>query len=440
MYTNKTVKTIIVMFIGLGLAALALIVAKAAYVDASSFDLAITLKSPAHVTAGGQYEMNLAYENLGDIASPADTWVRVNLPDGVIFVTATDQNGIQLPPDEIAGGSLLWSVGSLPAGSCCSHIWISVNVDPGVTEDTSLTTQAEIGSSATDTNPVDNLASATSVVCDMAGSTKQAQGGSAKPGDTVTYTITLSLAQRTGPGAVDQRLVTLVDILPPTEQARFLGWVSSTTGTYDGQELRWQGNLRVGVPVKLQYRLGIEGTVPTGTIVMNHAHLSWQGGQMELDPVEVTVYLDVDDQMIGPEGGQWQYEYGMSVQAPAHTVTETTRFQFRPLFTQDPPPDLPPGWQFTHRAFELTAFQFGELHRLNQPIMITLRYDTEDIAGLNHYQLRLWYRRSAGDPWAMLGETYTYEYGQVSVQTDMLGEFILIGQSGNQLFLPLLRK
>ena len=210
--------------------------------------------------------------------------------------------------------------------------------------------------------------------------------------------------------------------------------------TVNRMKMGWQGNLSAGEPVKLQYRLGIVGNVPTGTVVTNRAHFVWQGGEMEVDPVNVSVFLDADDHMIGPGGGQWQHAYGFTLQAPPNAVSETTRFQFRPLFTQDPPPDIPPGWQFAHRAFELTAFQFGELNQLNQPATISLNYSPQDIAGLSQNRLRLWHRNSTREQWAMLGEPHTFQDGQVSVQTDLLGEFILLGQSNHQLYLPILKK
>ncbi len=440
MKRKKLLYSSLALLAGLCLAGFALGIARAAATDAAAVDLAVTLKAPSHVAAGQLYALNLAYANIGTTAAPADTWVSITLPAGVTFQEATGQDGLPLPPDQVTGSVLLWQVGALPADSCWSHIWITVLVAPDAAEGDILNASAEIGSSALDADPVNNLASAASEVCDMAGSTKQAQAGQVKPGGVVTYTITLLKAPGSGGTAADQRTVTLVDTLPPAEQATFLGWVGPLTGQYNGQTLQWQGSLQAGQPLMLQYRLGIPGSVPSGTLVTNRAHLYWQGGEMALDAVDVSVTMDPNDHMLGPGGGEWQYAYGVSIQAPPNAVTQTTRFQFRPLFTQDPPPDVPPGWQFAHRAFELTAFQFGELQRLNRPITITLGYNPPDFAGLNHYNLRLWQRSSPGEPWAMLGEQYAYQYGKVIVETDLLGEFVLIGQSGNMLYLPRLNR
>jgi Domain of unknown function DUF11 len=440
MNTRKSMQFVFAVVAGLSLAIMALSAAYAATTDDEvTVDLAITLKAPAHVAVDSQFTLNLAYANLGTSASPGDTWVQVTLPAGVAFVAAASQDGQPIPPDEIDGNILLWQVGSIPAGSCWEHIWITLHVDPNLPEETALPVTAEAGSSATDTDPDNNQAVSTSEVCDMAGSTHQAQVRQAKPGDEVLYTITLQLAQRNDPGATNQREVILTGILPPAEQARFLGWVGPVEGIQEGQTLRWQGRLRAGEPLQLQYRLGIEGDVPPGTGVVSRAQVSWTGGQMPLESSEVLTYLDPEDHMFGPGGGQSQYSYGVTLDVPPHAVTETTRFQFRPLFTLDPPPDVPPGWQFAHRAFELTAFQYGELHRFNQPITITVHYDHQNVAGLDPYTLRLWYRNTAGEPWAMLGEPSRYQNGQVSFQTDHFTEFVLLGQS-YRLFLPGLHK
>jgi hypothetical protein len=45
-----------------------------------------------------------------------------------------------------------------------------------------------------------------------------------------------------------------------------LGWVrEQPNATYDGEKLRWQDKVRAGEPLVLQYRLGIEGDVPSGS-------------------------------------------------------------------------------------------------------------------------------------------------------------------------------
>lgn len=400
-----------------------------------AFDLEISLKAPQHVAPGGNPVINLSYSNIGTAESPADTRIQVVLPEGLGFVSAADQDDNPLPPTSVDGNVLTWVVGVLPADSCCAHIWITTLVDAGLPEETLLTTTAEISSDAPEGNLVNNQASVTSQVCDMGESRKEVDTELAKPGDILTYTITLRLAQRQGLDEMRRRSVTLTDQLPPAVQTRFLGWVGEPAGTFDGQQLRWQGSVGVNEPVTLRYRLGVEGDLPPGEHVTNRARLQWSGGEMELEPVDVLVSLTDDDHMFGPDGGEWQHAWGLTLNVPPNAVTEMTRFQFRAH--TEAPPDAPPGWVFAHRAFELAAFQFGEIHRFNQQITITLRYNQGDIDGILPNTLRLWYRAGPGEPWAMLGDPLQNRNGQISFSTDHFTEFALFGLADYALRLPM---
>jgi hypothetical protein len=406
----------------------------AAQADAE-FDLAISLKAPQHVAPGSNPVINLSYSNIGTAASPDDTTIQVLLPDGLSFVSAVDQDDASLPPTNIDGNKLTWTIGALPAGSCCAHIWITTLVAADLPEETLLTTTAEIGTATPETNLENNQASVTSTVCDMAGSQKEADIDQVKPGDIVTYTITLRLARRQGLEEARVRTVTLTDFLPPTTQARFLGWVGEPAGTFDGNQLRWQGQVGVNEPVMLQYRLGIEDGVPPGTGVTNQARLQWQGGEVDLAPVEIQINANDDEHRFGPGGGEWQHAWGLTLTVPPDAVNAMTRFQFKPL--PEEPPDAPPGWKYANRIFELTAYQAGEIHRFNQPLEITLRYSYGDIKGIYPNSLRLWYRAGPGEPWAMLGEPLRHQFGQITFSTDHFTEFALFGQQGTELMLPL---
>ena len=47
---------------------------------------------------------------------------------------------------------------------------------------------------------------------------------------------------------------------------------------------------------------------------------------------------------------------------------------------------------YAQRAFELTAYRFGEVYQFGQPITITVHYSDTDVIGLKHETLRLWFR------------------------------------------------
>lgn len=433
-------KVFLATFFSLGMVALLLLGARIATAENGDVDLSIELKAPQHVEPGGAFTLNIVYSNTGTVASPDDTWVKITMPAGTAFVSAVDNLGVALPPQTIDGNTLTWQVGAIQPGVCCQHIWIALQVADDLPEETLLTSQSEIGSSAVENNLDNNIFSVTSAVCDMAGSTKQAQVGQVKPGDVITYTLTIRMTYRHGQTDSNQREMDLTDILPPANLARFLGWTSEITGTYDGEHLHWQGQVRAGEPVMLQYRLGILGDVPPGAFVTNRAQLAWKGGDMELEPVDVVTYLTENDHMFGAQGGQWQHQSGVTLDVLENTVNEMTRFEFHELFDGAPPAETPPGWIFAHRAFELTAFQFGELHRFNRPITITIGYDEKDVQGLDRNTLRLWYRTGPGEPWAMLGEPQKHQNGQVSFTTDHFTEFALFAQGAYKIHLPLVTR
>ena len=78
--------------------------AHASVCDAGLVDLAIRAMAPAHVDTDSTYVVNVSYANKGWVASP-DNWVRVTLPAGTQFVTATYPGGEPRPPDEIDDGA-----------------------------------------------------------------------------------------------------------------------------------------------------------------------------------------------------------------------------------------------------------------------------------------------------------------------------------------------
>jgi hypothetical protein len=425
--------------LGLGLTAVVVTVAGLSTVlAAGQADVTIDLTAPTHVAPSSPFVVNIAYANIGTEAAP-DVQVTATLPDGVQFITATDRWGAPLLPASITGNVLVWDIGLLPAGSCCGHILITEQVNVSLAEGTALTNTAAIATTAVESDTTNNTASAVSAVCDMAGSVKQVHAGEVMPGDVLTYTIVLDLARRSGgPQQIQERMIELIDTLPFSHQVRFLGWTGDVTGTHDGQMLQWQGRIRAGEPLTLQYRLGVEGVVTPGTVLTNLAHLRSLGvsGTMQLGPVTTVVTLPHYARMIGPNGDEWQHEYGVTLTIPPGAVTDTTRFRFKPLTDTDIISG-PPGLMFAHRTFEVTAFRFSDgVHQFGQPLTLTVNYSDTDVAGLKRETLRLWYRNSPGAPWAMLGEPVRVMSGTHVYTTTHLTQFALFGEAGYRVFLP----
>jgi hypothetical protein len=143
--------------------------------------------------------------------------------------------------------------------------------------------------------------------------------------------------------------------------------------------------------------------------------------------------------MFGPNGGEWAHQYGVTLTVPPHAVTETTRFQFREM-SQTEIISGPPGLQYAHRAFELTAFRFGEVHQFGQPLTITLYYSDTDVIGLKRETLRLWSRNGEGEPWARLGEPVRVMSDTLIFTTTHFTQFVLFAEGANKVYLPLVSR
>jgi uncharacterized repeat protein (TIGR01451 family) len=438
-----------ILTVSLGVGALVLTVMSVQAETMTEIDLAVTLHAPDHVAADAIYTVNVAYENIGTVPA-SEARVTATLPLETQFISATDRWGAALPPVEIDGNVLVWDVGPVPIGSCCDHILIALQTNAGLANETPLTTTVEIATTAIESDTTNNTAQAVSVICDMAGSTKQVHAGEIMPGDVLTYTLQLQYQHRAGDP--NQRWVELTDTLPFSHQVRFLGWVGSITGTqHTSQALQWQGQVRAGEPFSLQYRLGVETDVPPGTVITNGAVLRWSNGEMQLGPVTTVVTMPHYAYMFGPNGGEWAHQYGVTLTVPPHAVTETTRFQFREM-SQTEIISGPPGLMWAHRAFELTAYRFGEVHQFGQPITITIHYSDTDVIGLKRETLRLWSRNGEGEPWAMLGEPVCtpsaspaqcagYDVsGTLSFTTTHFTEFALFAEGAYRVYLPQLAR
>jgi hypothetical protein len=96
----------------------------------------------------------------------------------------------------------------------------------------------------------------------------------------------------------------------------------------------------------------------------------------------------------------------------------------------------PPGLMYAHRAFELTAYRFGEVHQFGQPLTITLHYSDTDVIGLKRETLRLWSRNGESEPWAMLGEPVRVMSGTLSFTTTHFTEFALFAEGAYRVYLP----
>jgi hypothetical protein len=399
----------------------------------SEADLAIFLSAPDHVRSDAEYVVNLRYDNFGAVDAP-DAQVSALLPAGTQFVTATNQAGAAVIPTAVTSQTVVWDVGQVPAGVCCRHIFITLMTAADLAERAPLTLTATIVTTAAESNLSNNIAEVSSAICDMAGSGKRANTDEALPGDVLTYTLQFQYQQRAG--EPNQRRIDMTDTLPMSQLARFLGWSGELTGTqHPSRVLSWQGQVHGGESLFLQYRLGVELDVLPGTIITNSAHLRWNNGEMQLGPVTTVVTMPHYAHLFGPNGGNWAQQSGVTLTVPPQAVTETTRFQFRAMSNTEVISG-PPGRLYAQRAFELTAFRFGEVHQFGQPLTIAVQYSGTEMSGLKPETLRLWYRNHAGEPWAQLGEPVRVMSGTLEFTTTHLTEFALFAEGAYRLYLP----
>ena len=403
-------------------------------------DLTVEAASPTYVASDAPFLVRIAYYNYGTSLAP-DAWLTATVPPGTEVVATADRWGAPLPPDVTDGQTMSWFFEApachWPLDANCGHVLITLQADKNLAEGTLLTTTVTVATSAVESVTTNNEISTTSELNEMAGSAKQLQArGPIMPGDVLTYTI--RLAYHSG-GGQDGRWVTLTDTLPFSRHVRFLGWSGSLTGTQvDGHVLRWQGRVRAGEPLTLQYRLGVEGVVTPGTVISNVAQLGWANHQMQLGPVTTVVTLPHGSLALGPyQGGHLWHAHGISLTVPPGAVTDTTRFQCGPLYTDTWPTDPPGGLLYAHRAFEMTALRFGEhVRQFNRPLTVTMHYTDTDVAGLKRETLRLWTRAGPEEPWAMLGDPGGVLSGTLTFTTTHLSQFALFGEARYRAFLP----
>jgi hypothetical protein len=136
--------------------------------------------------------------------------------------------------------------------------------------------------------------------------------------------------------------------------------------------------------------------------------------------------------------------YTITIEIPGYAISETLTLVhtvFTTITTSPPPDHL-----FAGRAFDLTAYQWGQpqpgftfLH----PVTFTVRYSDADVADLDEGALALWWRD--GDIWSTEGLSVTQRLTATNVlvvQATHLTEFALFGKragsKGTRVYLPMI--
>jgi hypothetical protein len=163
---------------------------------------------------------------------------------------------------------------------------------------------------------------------------------------------------------------------------------------------------------------------------------------MQLGPVTTAITLPHGALALGPnQPGQVYHRYGVTLTVPPGAVTDTTRFQIGPLFTDTTPSSPPARLLFANRAFEINAFRFGDpVTQFHQPLTLTLSFADADVSGYKQETLGVWTRSGPEGPWAPLGEPARVMPGAFVFTTTHLSQFALFGEGQYQAFLPLIAR
>jgi uncharacterized repeat protein (TIGR01451 family) len=161
----------------------------------ASADLSVTLTAPATATAGDELAYTITVANLGpDSANSAQ--LIDTLPAGMTFVSLTQVSGPPFTPSTPGvgqGGTVSESRSPFASGES-AQFTLRVAIDPRTPDGAEITNTAILSSPTGDPNPANNGSSrATTIDGLVADLNVQSTGpAAAAPGDTLTYTITVT--------------------------------------------------------------------------------------------------------------------------------------------------------------------------------------------------------------------------------------------------------
>ena len=216
------------------------------------------------VVAGQTLTYTLTFRNDGNQAATGVT-LTDTLPANTSFVSASD-GGV------LAGNVVTWNIGSVPVGPTITRtVTVQVN-DPlpaGVTSIINTATVTDDGGNGADPTPanntdtdIDSLATTPDLVV-----TKTDGVTSASPGDTLTYTVTISNA-----GTQDATGVIVTDTLPANTS--FVS--ASDGGIFSGGVVTWNvGDLAARTSVTRTVTVLVNSTVAAGVTSLTNRRPPW---------------------------------------------------------------------------------------------------------------------------------------------------------------------
>lgn len=273
----------------------------------------------------------------------------------------------------------------------------------------------------------------------------------------MNYIVTLTASNGIAPDA--NQTFTLVVGIPPEFDSgdsdsgvatvgEYAEFTESVTGYPDDPEITISGDL----PVGMQFSddgfgtAAIFGTPEAGTGGIYPVTLTADNGTAVVDTLEFTLTVKTIE-TIGTAGGTISSNGGdISIEIPSGSLSEEITFEFIPL--AGPTEGPPRNFAFAGTSFEILA-RMGEVivhPTFDPPMVVEIHYDESELDGLAENKLLLNYWDIALLSWVdaadscLGGAGYTYypELDYFTVEICHLTEFAVMGETGMDIYLPLI--
>jgi uncharacterized repeat protein (TIGR01451 family) len=303
-------------------------------------DLSVSKEAPTSAPPGNLILYTLQYENKGTAVAE-----NARLTDTLPLHVTVVQSRTNRPVTPAAGfpDPLAWQLGALGPGEQ-GTIWLTATIDAEAPLGGSLVNTATVGTSSAGDNPVDNQATATTLVSGpVLEISKTAAPDPVAPDSQLSYTLTVMNV-----GNLEAAGVVITDRVPTstTFQAASAG---GALGVDD--VVRWRAvNLSPGAQRVVTFSVHVDSLIPSGTLIINDAYgvAAGNAASPPVDPIAVTVHsrpvLRIDKRAALTVDSGEQLVYTIDYQNTGNTVAHNAWIleSYDPNVTfveADPPPD-----------------------------------------------------------------------------------------------------
>ncbi|HEV7509674.1 MAG TPA: IPTL-CTERM sorting domain-containing protein, partial [Thermoanaerobaculia bacterium] len=243
----------------------------------SAADISVTkVDTPDPVAAGANLTYTITVGNAGPSNAPT-AGLSDTLPSGTTFVSLSSPGGWSCTTPAVgAGGTVTCSNPSMPLGSAV--FTLTVQVASSVANGTVLSNTATVTEVASDLNPGNESATATTTVTNTSSqatvSGSKSVSGNFTPGGTITYSVVLT---NSGPGTQgDNPGHEFTDVLPvglTLVSATATSGVAATT--IPARTVTWDGSIPAGGSVTITITATIDSGVAPGTTLANQGTIAY---------------------------------------------------------------------------------------------------------------------------------------------------------------------